>query len=297
MSGESTIEWTGVSWKTVAGCTAVGPGCTHCYATNLAARYRGRDRAKGITNGFWEDIVSVDANGKRRHFSGKVKLMPDQLQKPLKWKHPSAVFVNSEADTFHEKVPDKWIEAMFEVMNTPGREAWWFQLLTKRSERLRELGPSLPWADHIWVGVSVENADKLPRVDDLRACGATGKWLSLEPLLGPLDDLDVKGIDWVVVGGESQNGGDPARRLEEQWVRDIYAKCQQAGVPMFMKQWGQPKYNPLTIEGKTDPTLGNDHPDHAKGGCMVRRTDRSKPRVIREVPEAFRHFFTGSDDG
>lgn len=281
----------------MAGCTAVGPGCANCYATKLAARYRGRDRAKGLQDSIWEDIVKVDANGKLKHFSGEVKLLPDQLSKPLKWKEPSAVFVNSEADTFHEKVPDGWIEAMFEVMNTPWLHAWWFQLLTKRAERLAELGPSLPWSDHIWIGVSVENADKLHRVDDLRVCGASGKWLSLEPLLGPLDDLDVTGIDWVVVGGESQNGGDPSRRIEEKWVRDIYAKCKAAKVPMFMKQYGQKQYNPLTIKGKNDPTIDKDHPDHAKGGCMVRLSDGGKPRVIREVPTNFRHFFTGDDDG
>jgi protein gp37 len=152
---------------------------------------------------------------------------------PLRWKSGQMIFVNSMSDLFHEEVPTWCIERLFEVMN----EADWhvFQVLTKRSKRLAELGPGLRWAEHIWMGVTVEDADYVFRIDDLRGCGAKVKFLSLEPLLGPIAEINLRGIDWVIVGGES---GPGARPMEADWVRDIRDQCCAAGVPFFFKQWG-----------------------------------------------------------
>lgn len=300
MSGKSKIEWTGRPWKTVAGCKAVSPGCAYCYAVHLAKRYRGRAVARGVESPYL-DVVPPPSSSRHnqsgtaeetrsRHFTGKVNLLPDALSEPFTWSRPCPVFVNSESDTFNEHVPDDWIAAMFEVMRDASLRPWWFQLLTKRSDRLRELGPRLPWAENVWAGVSVESADYLHRVDDLRACGARHTWLSLEPLLGPLDDLDLTGVDWVVVGGESSNGGRQDRATREEWVQDIYARCHEAGVPTFLKQWGQNKYNPLICEGGEDWTTAPEAKDHAKGGCLLRPTFRSRPRVVRQFPSQWKHF-------
>lgn len=299
MSGTSQIEWTGRSWKTIAGCTAVSPGCTFCYAVWLAKRYRGRAVKQGLDSPYLDVVPPPPGDGhdsgaeatRKRHFTGVVHLLPESLTEPYTWTTPCPVFVNSESDTLHEKVPDDWVRAMFEVMGDEGLRPWWFQVLTKRSERLRELGPTLPWTDNVWPGVTIESNDFVHRVDDLRACGAPHCWLSLEPLLGPLDDLDVTGIDWVIVGGEAGNGGRKDRAIREEWVQDIYAKCREAGVPMFVKQWGHRKYNPLTIEGRADPSIAAGTEPHGKGGCMLRPTPRSKPRVVREAPSQWRHFF------
>ncbi len=211
---KSSIEWTEVTWNPVTGCTKISPGCKHCYAERMATRLR--------------------AMGQRNYANGfELTLQPHMLELPLRWRRPSQVFVNSMSDLFHADIPDAYIRQVFDIM----RRADWhqFQILTKRSDRLSQIASQLPWAPHIWMGVSVENGDYLPRVDDLRQTGAHVKFLSLEPLLGPLPGLDLKGIDWVIVGGES---GPGARPMNAEWVRQIRALCRRANVPFFFKQWG-----------------------------------------------------------
>lgn len=214
MAGKSHIEWTGATWNPITGCNKVSPGCKHCYAERMAKRLRAMGQ-KNYAGGF--DLT----------------LQPHMLDLPLNWRKPSRIFVNSMSDLFHENVPIEYIEKVFEIM----RRADWheFQILTKRSGRLRELAPRLPWQSWIWMGVSVENENYLYRIDDLRETDAGVKFLSLEPLLGPLTGLDLNGIDWVIVGGES---GPGARPMHPDWVRDIRERCLLAKVPFFFKQWG-----------------------------------------------------------
>lgn len=211
---KSSIEWTDATWNPVTGCTKISPGCKHCYAERMAKRLK--------------------AMGQRNYANGfDLTLQPHMLELPLKWRQPSQVFVNSMSDLFHKDVPASYIKQVFDVM----RRAHWhqYQVLTKRSERLRELAPQLPWEPQIWMGVSVENEDYLYRIDDLRHTGAHIKFLSLEPLLGPLPKLNLRGIDWVIVGGES---GPGARPMDADWVRQIRDRCIRANVPFFFKQWG-----------------------------------------------------------
>jgi len=211
MSDRSSIEWTDATWNPTTGCHKVSPGCAHCYAERLAERFRG---TPAFPVGF--DLA----------------LRSDRLRLPLRWKEPRRIFVNSMSDLFHPDVPRSYIEAVFAVM----REAGWhrFQILTKRSERLRELGPQLDWPANVWMGVSVENQRWASRVDDLRSVPCAIRFLSLEPLLGPVS-LDLKGIHWVIVGGES---GPGARRMLPEWVVSVQSQCDVAGVPFFFKQWG-----------------------------------------------------------
>ena len=214
MGTNSPIEWTDATWNPVTGCTKISPGCKHCYAERMAGRLR--------------------LMGQRNYVNGfELTLQPHMLELPLKLKTPKRIFVNSMSDLFHVDVPVSFIEDVFSVMK---RAPWHqYQVLTKRSERLRELSPQLEWTPQIWMGVSVENDDYVGRIDDLRTTGARVKFLSLEPLLGPLRELNLTGIDWVIVGGES---GPGARPISREWVRDIRDQCQQAGVPFFFKQWG-----------------------------------------------------------
>lgn len=213
---KSSIEWTDATWNPVTGCTKISPGCKHCYAERMAKRLK--------------------AMGQRNYANGfDLTLQPHMLELPLKWRQPSQVFVNSMSDLFHKDVPTAYVKQVFDVM----RRAHWhqYQVLTKRSERLRELAPHLPWEPQIWMGVSVENEDYLYRIDDLRQTGAQIKFLSLEPLLGPLPKLNLRGIDWVIVGGES---GPGARPMDADWVRQIRDRCIRANVAFFFKQWGGP---------------------------------------------------------
>ena len=214
MSTQSGIEWTEATWNPVTGCDKVSPGCAHCYAERMANRLR----AMGTPN---------YANG----FA--LTLQPQMLQAPLKWRRPRKIFVNSMSDLFHAAVPPSFIEQVFEVM----RKADWhqYQVLTKRSERLLELDSRLCWESHIWMGVSVETLRFASRIDDLRRSKARVKFLSLEPLLGPLENLNLSGIDWVIVGGES---GPRARPMDPAWVTSIRDQCRDAGVAFFFKQWG-----------------------------------------------------------
>ena len=214
MASNSAIEWTESTWNPVTGCTKISSGCRNCYAERMAKRLQAMGQAN-YRNGF------------------HLTLHEHALELPLSWKRPQTVFVNSMSDLFHRNVPLKFIEEAFSVM----RAAHWhtFQVLTKRSGRLAQLDSSLVWADNIWMGVSVETDRYVHRVDDLRGTSASVKFLSLEPLLGPLGDLDLDGIDWVIVGGES---GPRARPMQEEWVLDIRDQCQAADVPFFFKQWG-----------------------------------------------------------
>ncbi len=211
---KTKIEWTSVTWNPVTGCTKVSPGCKFCYAERLAKRLHAMGNPK-YANGF------------------KITLHEDALEMPLRWKTPYFVFVNSMSDIFHERVPEAFIRKVFAVM----KQAGWhnFQLLTKRSERLLELSHRIDWPANVWMGVSVENENYTFRIDHLRSTGAYIKFLSLEPLLGPLPRLNLRDIDWVIVGGES---GPGARPMKREWVEQIRDQCARAGVPFFFKQWG-----------------------------------------------------------
>jgi protein gp37 len=214
VAGKSSIEWTESTWNPLTGCTKISPGCKHCYAERLAKRLRAMGNPN-YANGF------------------KLAFHEHALEIPLRWKRPTTIFVNSMSDLFQNGVSLSFIQRVFGVM----RRAHWhrFQVLTKRADRLAEFASSLDWAPNIWMGVSVENADYVDRIDDLRSTGARIKFLSLEPLLGPLPRLDLRGIHWAIVGGES---GPKARPMREEWVLDIQRQCRDAGVPFFFKQWG-----------------------------------------------------------
>lgn len=211
---QSSIEWTEATWNPVTGCTKVSPGCKNCYAETMAKRLQ----AMGQPN--------------YRH-AFELSLHLQMVERPLTWKKPLVIFVNSMSDLFHRQVPLDFIKRVFDVM----KQASWhqFQVLTKRAERLEETSPNLDWPANVWMGVSVENAKYTWRIDYLRQTRAAVKFLSLEPLLGPIEDLDLSGIDWVIVGGES---GPHARPMEQRWVTEIRDQCNRANVPFFFKQWG-----------------------------------------------------------
>lgn len=214
MATQSSIEWTESTWNPVSGCTKISAGCLNCYARRMALR--------------------LQAMGQYRYRNGfKVTLHPEALDEPYCWKKPRMVFVNSMSDLFHEKIPLSFIQDVFSVMNNNHRHT--FQILTKRAERLRELAPLLNWTENIWMGVTVENNDYIGRIDDLRTVNASIRFLSLEPLLGPIEELNLTDINWVIVGGES---GPGARPMQKKWVLDIKRNCEQNDVPFFFKQWG-----------------------------------------------------------
>lgn len=229
MATSSPIEWTEATWNPVTGCDKISPGCAHCYAERMSRR--------------------LQAMGQRNYSRGfELTLHQEMLELPLRWKRSRRIFVNSMSDMFHCDVPLWFIQAAFRVM----REANWheYQILTKRSERLLELDSQLDWPPHVWMGVSVENARFLRRIDHLRRTRAQVKFLSLEPLLGPLPLLDLRGIDWVIVGGES---GPRSRPMQDSWVLDIRDQCVAAGVAFFFKQWGGvfKKRTGRELEGRT----------------------------------------------
>jgi len=210
----SKIEWTDYTWNPLTGCTKVSPGCKNCYAERMAKR--------------------LQATGSEKYRNGfRLTMHKEILRAPLHWKRPRTIFVNSMSDLFHEEVPLEFIQRVFEVM----KRAHWhkFQVLTKRAERLLELDPYLEWPENVWMGVSVENSDYISRVDLLRQTSAVIKFISAEPLLGPLPNLNLEGIHWVIVGGES---GPHARAMQAEWVREIRNQCVRASVPFFFKQWG-----------------------------------------------------------
>ncbi len=229
MASNTSIEWAESTWNPVTGCTKISPGCKHCYAERLALR--------------------LQAMGQRNYANGFALTLQEQaLELPLRWKKPQVIFVNSMSDLFHKSVPVDFISRVFDVM----RRAHWhrFQILTKRSDRLLALNSKLEWQPNIWMGVSVENQDYTFRIDHLRQTGAHTKFLSLEPLLGALPNLDLAGIDWAIVGGES---GPGSRAMSESWVTDIRDQCLSANVAFFFKQWGgtNKKRSGRTLEGRT----------------------------------------------
>ena len=214
MSDRSAIEWTEATWNPVTGCTQVSPGCAHCYAKRFAERFRG-----------------VPGHPYEQGF--EVVQRPERLDQPLRWKRPRTIFVNSMSDLFHEAVADGFVASVFEVMERAERHT--FQVLTKRPERAAALAPSLPWPPNVWLGVSVENQRWTARVDALREIPAAVRFLSCEPLLGPLA-LDLEGVGWVIAGGES---GPRARPMDIAWARGVRDQCLASGVPFFFKQWGE----------------------------------------------------------
>lgn len=248
----STIEWTELTWNPVTGCSKISPGCKFCYAETMTRRLK--------------------AMGVEKYKDGfkKVKTHPDTLNIPYTWRKPKVVFVNSMSDLFHPDVPTAFIQSVFAVMNQTPQHI--YQVLTKRSERLKELSNELKWTNNIWMGVSVENEEFTFRIDELSETGAAVKFLSIEPLIGEVKTLNLDKIDWVIVGGES---GHKARPVKKEWIDTIKEKCLNTNVPFFFKQWGKPKFN----VNPSDPTILADHPRHAKGGCEL------DGKIYREMPE------------
>ena len=238
MAQNSKIEWTESTWNPVTGCTKISAGCKNCYAERMALRLK----AAGSPN---------YANGFR------VTLHHHALDIPLRWKKPRTIFVNSMSDLFHKNIPFDFISKVFEVMRRASHHR--FQILTKRSGRLLELSSRLTWPKNVWMGVTVESADCGFRIDDLRQTPAVIKFISFEPLLGPIPDIDLEGIDWVIVGGES---GPNARPMKPQWAIDIRDQCLSADVPFFFKQWGgiNKKKNGRKLDGR----MWNQTPDILK---------------------------------
>ncbi len=229
MAQLSNIEWTEYSWNPVTGCTKISSGCNHCYAERMARRLK--------------------AMGVKRYKGGfEVTIHNDLIEVPIKLKKPHLIFVNSMSDLFHHDVPFSFIHNIFQIME----QAKWhtFQLLTKRPERLAELAPLLKWSKNIWVGVTIENGDCIDRISYLKNVPAQVRFLSLEPLLSPLPNIDLSFIDWVIVGGES---GPKARPISKKWVEDIQRQCQEEHIPFFFKQWGgvNKKKNGKILNGKT----------------------------------------------
>ena len=229
MASKSSIEWTEYTWNPVTGCTKVSPGCLNCYAERMAKRLQ----AMGLPNyktGF------------------KLALHDNVLRAPLEWKKPSMVFVNSMSDLFHEKVPLEFITKVFNVMQEASQHQ--FQILTKRAERLAEVTPYINWPENVWMGVSIENSKYTFRADYLKMTGAFIKFLSIEPMLGSVPEIDLNGIGWVIVGGES---GPKARPMQYEWVTNIRNQCINANVPFFFKQWGgiNKKKAGRLLDGKT----------------------------------------------
>ena len=210
----SSIEWTEKTWNPLTGCDKISPGCKHCYAERMSMRLKAMGQPN-YRNGF------------------QLTLHEHALKTPYGWKKPVTVFVNSMSDLFHKDVPLEYVQKVFRTMNETPRHR--YQVLTKRADRLRELSPHLEWTDNIWMGVSVESQQYVHRVDDLRVTDAKVKFLSVEPLLGNVTALDLTGIDWVIVGGES---GPGAREMQHNWVESVYIACRRQSVPFFFKQWG-----------------------------------------------------------
>jgi len=229
MPGTSAIEWTESTWNPVTGCSKVSPGCAHCYAETFAERWRG-----------------IPGHPYEQGFD--LRLWPARVEQPLRWRRPRMIFVNSMSDLFHEEIPFDFLCDIFDVM--VAAEQHTFQILTKRHERLRELAPLLPWPPNVWMGVTIENRRFVRRADALRSVDCAVRFISAEPLLGPLEGLDLSGIDWVIAGGESGSG---FRRVKPEWLRDLRDRCQVEGVAYFFKQWGgiRPKTGGRTLDGRT----------------------------------------------
>ena len=249
MAQSSTIEWTETTWNPVVGCRKVSAGCKFCYAERMAKRLaaiseaaEAEGRNAGRTSNYQKVINS------HGRWNGRVYMDRSAIEEPLRWKKGRTVFVNSMSDLFHDDVTDDFIEQVFLVMNRCPQHI--FQVLTKRPERAAALSKRLNWTSNIWMGTSVENAVVMPRIKELRKTGATIRFLSLEPLIGPLPRLNLSKIGWVIVGGES---GPGARPIKEEWVMQIKNRCVIEGVPFFFKQWGgvNKKRTGRLLEGRT----------------------------------------------
>ena len=254
----TAIEWTDETWNPVTGCVKVSPGCKHCYAETFAERFRGTVMPNGREHPFFDGFDP--------------RLRPNRLDQPFSWRTPRRVFVNSMSDLFGDFVPDAFLNRVFDVMRrTPDHT---YQILTKRSGRLRDWTNHNPWlvaADHIWLGVSVEDRKYgVPRIDDLRQATAAVRFLSVEPLLEDVGGIDLSDIDWVIVGGES---GHHARSMEGEWVRSLRDQCQRQRVAFFFKQWGG-KRKHLTgreLDGRTWDEFPDQRPEVTLGRVQTRR--------------------------
>ena len=233
MATKTGIQWTEVTWNPTTGCDRISPGCDHCYALTLAKRLK----AMGV------DKYQADGDPRTSGPGFGVTIHRGSLNEPLTWRVPRTVFVNSMSDLFHARVPVGFVREVFEVIAATPQHT--YQVLTKRSTRLRRVAATLRWPENLWMGVSVENAQAMHRVNDLRQVDAAVRFLSCEPLLGPLDDIDLSGIGWVIAGGES---GPQCRPMNLEWARGIRDAAQAAGVPFFFKQWG----------GRTPKALGRE---------------------------------------
>jgi protein gp37 len=255
MADNTRIEWTEATWNPVTGCDRVSPGCAHCYAKTFAERWRG-----------------VPGHPYEQGFD--FRLWPERLEQPLRWRRGRMIFVNSMSDLFHEKVPIEFIDRVFEVMGKADQHT--FQILTKRHERLAELAPRLAWHPNVWIGVSIENRRFVERADYLRGVDAAVRFISAEPLLGPLEGLDLTGIDWLIAGGESGSGHRPVRA---EWVRELRDRCAGSDTAFFFKQWGghRPKAGGRVLDGRTWDEL----PQHLS---MPERTVRLQRLAGRPIP-------------
>ena len=247
---QSNIEWTEMTWNPVTGCNKLSAGCKFCYAEVMSKRLKAMGVLK-YSNGF------------------NLTLHANELNTPYEWKRPKTVFVNSMSDLFHKDVPLKFIQKVFAVMNDNLQHT--FQVLTKRADILAQYDTHLNWSPNIWMGVSVENEKVTNRIDYLRNTHAFVKFLSLEPLIGPLPDLNLTNIHWAIVGGES---GHKARPVKGEWILDIKKQCENNNVLFFFKQWGKAIFN----VDSSDPTIDTAHPHHAKGGCGL------DGRIYRAMP-------------
>jgi protein gp37 len=222
---DTSIEWTDATWNPVAGCTVLSPGCTNCYAMRMAARLEamGVEKYRGLTR----------KSGRRAVWTGRVRLDRGALNAPTRWRKPRRIFVNSMSDLFHEAVPAPFVRDVWSVME---KTSWHtYQILTKRPDRMAQLTDGLPVLPNVWLGTSVENADYLARIDELRKVNAAVRFISFEPLLGSVEAADLTGVHWAIVGGES---GPRARPMSEEWVDEIEAACRRSGTAFFFKQWG-----------------------------------------------------------
>lgn len=238
MGDKSSIEWTEATWNPTTGCDRISAGCDNCYALTLAKRLKAMGNAKYQTDG--DPRTSGVGFG--------VQVHPEALSVPLKWKQPRVVFVDSMSDLFHARVPTDFIHQVFDVMAKTPRHT--YQLLTKRPKRLVRMAGSLPWPANVWVGVSVENGATRWRIDELRKLPAAVRFISAEPLLGPLSNLNLTGVDWLIAGGESGRG---FRSVAPEWLTDLRDQCFSAETAFFFKQWGgaRPKTNGRELDGRT----------------------------------------------
>lgn len=247
MAQQSKIEWTESTWNPCTGCTKISVGCKNCYAERMAMRLQAAG-SPNYVNGF------------------RLTLHEHTLEIPLRWRQPRTIFVNSMSDLFHKAVPIEFIEKVFDIMYQASKHR--FQILTKRSSRLAQISSILCWPENIWMGVTVENADYTSRIDDLRETSASIKFLSCEPLLGPIPQMNLDGIDWVIVGGES---GPGARPMKEEWVTDICDQCVDAGVPFFFKQWGgiNKKKTGRVLQGRTWDDMPEIKHNYSRRECTI----------------------------